>query len=462
MEVLQLKLTEKLRRFRHTVLPLPVKYGRRFRQVFEFLLESRKQSRAEIEAYQWQRLTALLDYAYQHVPFYRRRFDSIGLRPEDIKTRADFTQVPTVTRDEVIEHQQELKSDEIEIHQPLASVTSGTTRDQMKFYRSCETEVWRKAIVWRHYHNLGYHFREPRAELVCPLPFLKDRQKMPVDYNENALLIDPTSISREHCPQIHARLREFAPKLFFTHPGTSSSLALNFRALGLPPIPIPVILLTGEALYPEYRAAIEEFFPGQIARYYANRENTIAACELADGYMYVQSEYCYLEFLDDNERPVADRQANIVSTSLVNHAFPFIRYHTDDVGIDRGYPAAASGNLPVIEVLGGRGKDLLLTREGLRCTYMTMYSKQRGFDRYRRMQLIQPSLDELVVRVVPTSEFRREADIALLKKICHEELGENFSVEVELVDEIPPTGACKNKMVISQPAIDYLKTTQNA
>ncbi|MFH2054660.1 MAG: hypothetical protein ABIJ61_01765 [bacterium] len=452
---------ETLRRWRHTVVPLPVKYGRRFRQVFRFLLEHQHRSRAELEAYQWQRLKALLEYAYHHVPFYHRRFDAIGLRPEDIKSPADFVQVPTLRREEVVECRQELKSDEIEQLDPLPSVTSGTTRDQMKFYRSRETEVWRRAVVWRHYFNLGYRFREPRAELLCPLPFLKDNREMPVDYRENALLIDPTSISREHCPRIHARLREFAPKMFFTHPGTATSLAEEFRGLGLAPLPIPLIVCTGEAVYPEYRAAIEEFFPGRIARYYANRENTVAACELADGNMYLQSEYCFLEFLDDDEQPVENEQANIVSTSLVNYAFPFIRYHTDDVGRYCGYPTDAKLNLPVMEILGGRGKDLLLTRTGLRCTYMSTYSKRRGFDRYRRIQLIQPSLDELIVRVVPTSRYRGDEDSELLRTLCREEFGDNFSVKVELVDGIPPTGACKNKMVVSQPAIDYLRSRQN-
>jgi phenylacetate-CoA ligase len=430
--------------------------------VFAFLTEHQHASRAELENYQWQRLKQLIEYAYTHVPFYRLRFEAIGLQPGDIKDRNDFRRIPTLTRDEVVEHFQDLKSAEFEKHDPIAAVTSGTSRDQMKFYRSLETEIWRKAMVWRHYFNIGYHFREPRAELVCPLPWLKDCRQMPIDYNENALLIDPTSVSPEHCPAIHKRLREFAPKMLFCHPGTAATLADNFRACGLPPLSIPLIHCSGELIYPWFRQAIKDFFGGEIIEYYGNRENSVAATQLADGHLYVQSDYCHLEFLDDNEGPIAGTQGTIVSTSLVNYAFPFIRYHTDDVGILHDYPENASRNFPVMEIVGGRGKDLLLTREGLRSTYLPKYFKEAGFLRYQKVQLVQPTCNELILRLVPTDDFRKDQDEALLKRICRDSLGSEFSVEIQLVDKIAPTGACKNKMVISQPAIDYLRKIQRS
>ena len=442
------------------MIPLPIKYGRRFRQVFAFLTEHQHASRAELENYQWQRLKQLIEYAYTHVPFYRLRFEAIGLQPGDIKDRTDFCRIPTLTREEVVEYHEDLKSTEFEKHDPIPAVTSGTSRDQMKFYRSLETEIWRNAMVWRHYFNIGYRFRERRAEVVCPLPWLKDRRQMPVDYNENALLIDPANVSSEHCAAIHKRLREFAPKMLFCHPGTTATLAENFRACGLPPLSIPLIYCSGELIYPWFRQSIKEFFQGEIIEYYGNRENTVAATELDDGHLYIQSDYCYLEFLDDDDQPVDGQQGNIVSTSLVNYAFPFIRYHTDDVGILHDYPEDASRNFPVMEVVGGRGKDLLLTRDGLRSTYLPKHFNEASFNRYKKVQLVQPTREELILRLVPTSDFRGEEDIALLKRVCQNALGSEFSVEIELVDKIAPTGACKNQMVISQPAIDHLRKIQ--
>lgn len=449
---------EYIRKVRHTIVPLPVKYGRRFRQVFRFLLDHQHASRDRIDEYQWQRLKALVEYAYDHVPFYGQRFRSIGLQPQDIKDRSDFAQIPVLTREEVDTHFEELKSDEFAKFHPVLSSTSGTTRDRMRFCRSLETEIWRRAVVWRHYFNIGYRFREPRVEVTGPLTFLPDNREMPVDYNENALLVDPTSIDRGHCRQMHDRIRSFEPKMMFCHPGAATTLVENLRDAGLPPVQIPLICCVGEKLYPDYRDAIVGYFQGKLTQYYANRENTVAATELHDGNMYVQSDYCYLEFLNENGRPVKDEQADIVSTSLVNHAFPFIRYQTDDVGIFRGHIADASVGFPVMGIVGGRGRDLLLTRAGLRCTYLPLNFDRHGFDRYQRVQLVQLTLNDLILKVVPSDTYRGDEDDRLLRKICQEELGSEFSVEVQLVDYIPPTDSCKNKKVISQPAVDYLRS----
>ena len=83
---------EPLRRFWHTLIPLPVKYGSEFRRTFEFLQKSQHGSREEIESYQWQRIQALVTYAYEHVPYYRQTFDRAGIHPRDIKTRDDYRQ----------------------------------------------------------------------------------------------------------------------------------------------------------------------------------------------------------------------------------------------------------------------------------------------------------------------------------------------------------------------------------
>lgn len=53
------------------------------------------------------RLREVMAYAYQHAPFYRRKWDAAGLKPEDIRTLADFENVPVVTKQELRESQRE-------------------------------------------------------------------------------------------------------------------------------------------------------------------------------------------------------------------------------------------------------------------------------------------------------------------------------------------------------------------
>ena len=60
-------------------------------------------SEDEIRAMQGERLRLLVHYAYECIPFYRRRFDRIGLVPKDIQTVDDLPRIPITTREEMAE-----------------------------------------------------------------------------------------------------------------------------------------------------------------------------------------------------------------------------------------------------------------------------------------------------------------------------------------------------------------------
>lgn len=51
------------------------------------------------------RLREVMRYAWDHAPFYRRKWQAAGVRPEAIRSLADFEQVPVVTKQELREAQ---------------------------------------------------------------------------------------------------------------------------------------------------------------------------------------------------------------------------------------------------------------------------------------------------------------------------------------------------------------------
>ena len=57
--------------------------------------------RAELRALQLERLRHIVAYAYDNVPFYRRRFDEIGLKPAHIRTLKDIELIPVTTKDDL-------------------------------------------------------------------------------------------------------------------------------------------------------------------------------------------------------------------------------------------------------------------------------------------------------------------------------------------------------------------------
>ena len=57
--------------------------------------------RPELEALQLERLRYIVAYCYERVPFYRKRFDDIGLKPEHIREFKDMEKIPFTTKDDI-------------------------------------------------------------------------------------------------------------------------------------------------------------------------------------------------------------------------------------------------------------------------------------------------------------------------------------------------------------------------
>ena len=56
-------------------------------------------SRKAIEQIQLERLKATVSRVYEKVPYYRNVLDSIGVKPEDIRTLDDIRRLPFTTKD---------------------------------------------------------------------------------------------------------------------------------------------------------------------------------------------------------------------------------------------------------------------------------------------------------------------------------------------------------------------------
>ena len=53
--------------------------------------------REEMRALQSERLRKTVKTCYEKVPFYKRKMDELGVKPEDIKTVDDVTKLPFTT-----------------------------------------------------------------------------------------------------------------------------------------------------------------------------------------------------------------------------------------------------------------------------------------------------------------------------------------------------------------------------
>jgi phenylacetate-CoA ligase len=217
------------------------------------------------------------------------------------------------------------------------------------------------------------------------------------------------------------------------------------------PINVPLIATYAEKMSPHIRKVLLEAFPGKYIEYFANRENSFASWGNSDGRFYEISEYCHMEVAHLWSDGLT---GDLITTSLHNYAVPLIRYDPGDIVRWCGYQ---NDNVPypMVELLGGRGKDVLVTRHDLIVPYFLAYIDAKNFDKLKKYQLERISLDEVILRVVPKENYVRQQDEPLLLAYASESFANKFKIRLEYTDDIPLTDGGKYRSVISKLAVEY-------
>jgi len=97
---------------------------------------------------QLEKLQAIVKYAYENVPYYRKRLDEIPLKPEDIKTLKDIEKLPFTTKDDLrdaypFEMFAVPKKEIVEVH-----TSSGTTgKPTVSGYTRGDLEIWSEVMA---------------------------------------------------------------------------------------------------------------------------------------------------------------------------------------------------------------------------------------------------------------------------------------------------------------------------
>jgi len=375
-------LREKMRDFIYRFRPLPDYYGREFKKAYNFLGQTRLWDRERILAYKLERLKALADHAQKNVPYYRELFKQHGIDNGDIRTIEDFSRIPVLTKEILQNNLEQLKADNFASYKPIRTATSGTTGKITKLYRSRTHEMYRKAVMWRLYHEQGYRFRDKRVTIAYPQSYDINSPLSEYDRLENSLIINSYHIMAGRYDEVIDEIRRFRPRMIWAHPNLLSVLAEYALENSLPPIDIPLVGAFGEKVYPRSIRFMNRLFSGRYFEYYGNRENTIAAWGNCDGRFNEISEYCHFEINPGAAVDDKTGSSDLITTSLHNYAVPLLRYNSEDIAEWIGFTDEEC-LYPVINLIGGRGKELLLTRKGLTVPFLGDYLDKVGFEQGR-------------------------------------------------------------------------------
>jgi len=432
--------------------------GRRFLTRLDELDQTQWLSREELLALQRRKLHRLLTYACQHVPYYRRLFDQVGFRPDDILADpGSLEKLPVLTKAIIRENFDEMLTTEDRRRARLSRLTTGgSTGHPLIFMQDSNFRDYVTADIHRHLGWAGWklgqihayiwgaHFEVEAAEAI--------RTKL-MNWALNRFVTNAYVLSEESMGAFAAQVRRHRPRILFGYPSSLYRFAEFVREQSLDDIQFDAIFSSAEVLYPVQRQFIEDVFDGKMFNRYGTRELGGICCECgAHTALHASIDNVYIEILRDlggREPAQPGETGHIVVTNLNNYGMPFIRYSIEDMGAWSTMDRCPCGRqLPLMDLVQGRRIDMFKTRDG-RTVWGGFASPMFGMEGVKQFQLVQKSLDRVVARIVKDGELD-EARLAEIERTVHTALGDHVRVDFEFPDEIPVLDSGKYRYAISE------------
>ncbi len=368
-------------------------------------------------------------------------------------TLEDLAQLPLLDKQTISDHREGLTNWAV----PGGAIryrTGGSSGVPLIFYIDRRRQSWDRAARIRAHEWWGVlpgdreaHVWNSPVELAAA-----DRLKRFRDRLTNERLLPASDLSPETVRGFVHALRRFRPHCVFGYPSALtllSTLATDAK-LRLDTLPVQVVFCTAEVLYEHQKRIISEVFGGApVANNYGSREAGFIAHECPEGRMHVTSENVIVEILRDGQPVERGQTGEIVVTQLDNHAMPFLRYRTGDIGALAPDLCPCGRGLEVMQVVKGRSNDFLIAPDGRWVHGSAVHAVLSGIPGIRTFQLRQDRDHHVRVLLVKDGSFPPEGEERIRRGLL-QRLGRGASVSVEPRDEIPPGESGKFRYIISE------------
>lgn len=309
---------------------------------------------------QWQRMQTLARHAYDTVPFYRGRWDAVGLTPDSLRVRDDWDRLPTLSKADIQESARELLS----THAPRGhlATTSGSSGTPIAVLRSHASWAHAHANVFRGWHWHGIEVGDRYAYFWgLALDRAGQRQARMRDTFFNRLRLSAFDTSDASATAFYERLVRWRPAFGFGYASSATQFADAVTRLGLDGrrIGFRAIITTAEVLHPHRRERLESTFGCRVVDSYGCAEAGVTGFACEAGGMHIPVESVVVDLV-----PAGDGLFEVVITDLFNLSQPVIRYRIGDLAEEGAANCSCGRQLPLLGQIQGRAGDSLRLADG--------------------------------------------------------------------------------------------------
>ena len=319
----------------------------------------------EMQAFQLGKLQETVAWVYERIPFYKQKFDEIGVEPGDIKSVEDLGKLPFTVKTDLRDNYPfgmcaVPLTEVVRVHASSGTtgkpITGPYTADDLDQWANCMARNMVAAgmtsddIVQNSYGlglftgGLGFH--QGAEKLGCTI-------------------IPASSGMTERQVTL---MKDFGSTVLFATPSYALTIAEKAADMGVDvrELPLRLGIFGAEPWTVEMRDEIEKRMGIDACEAYGLTElggpGTSFSCAAKDGYLHINEDHIMAEIIDpvtEEVLPLGEK-GELVFTAIQRRAMPMIRYRTRDITELKREKCSCGRTLLKMKKVFGRSDDMLI------------------------------------------------------------------------------------------------------
>jgi len=405
-------------------------------------------SEEDLEGIQLKLLQELVRHCYTTVPYYRQLMRERGIKVEDIKALEDIKLFPILTKQDVLRAADTIISTKYPKWSLKTAYTGGTTGTPLIIKRDIFSIGNNHAFFRRQWEWAGIGLFDRCAYLTGGLfvkPDMQNSRLYAYDPFMKELLLSTYHLCTSTAKEYAEVMKKYEVKAIVGYPSAVHLLArtcLDFRI----EMNLKAALTSSETLSESMKNTISLAFNCNVFDYYGSAERTCDIQTCDKGSYHIIPEYGITELIP-TDQPDTGR-CRIISTGFWNKAMPLIRHDMNDIVVKSERACPCGRQFPVIKSILGREGDIIKTPSGKEFGAAILTHLLYGTDHIAESQIIQDSIDHIIINYIPTNKFTAK-DLDIFEKLIERHLPTELKVDIKQVERIKRTESGKLKPIVS-------------
>ena len=414
-----------------------------------------------LRALQNDRLAALVQRMYDRVPFYKDRFERIGLHPSDIRSVDDLPKLPFTTKHDLRENY------------PFGLFMK--PMDEIRRIHASSGTTGKPTVVGYTQHDLDIFDEVVARSLVCA--GARSGMKLHNAYGyglftgglgmhggATKLGMAVIPVSGGMTERQLRLLQDFRPEVICCTPSYAQTLSEAFanRGVDTADLALQYAILGAEPWTEAIRNQVEKGLKVTATNIYGLSEIIGPGVSQEDFEekgtgSYVWEDHFYPEVVDKHTgAPLPyGEEGVLILTTLTKEAFPLLRYWTNDI-CSIYYDAGAKRTHIKMSAIKGRSDDMLIIR-GVNLFHTqveeVIHTMTALSPNYRLVVRKEGAMDAVTVEVETVTAVDESVHSALQRELVHklkETIGLSMAVEMKAPQTIPRSQGGKLSRILDQ------------